>query len=118
MWYFPIFLVLAASVYTAQRLELALPWWANNHLNNLLCMPLVLKMCQYGLRYVKSDAALKIPLALSFALTLCYSLYFEVWLPGRDPRYTADVVDVLLYFLGMAFFHLVENYRDNPKPVG
>jgi len=104
-----MFCLVAALIYSAQQLGLPLPDWINNYVNDFLCMPIVLVVCQYVLLYIKSDEDIGIPLALIMAITLYISIYFEYYLPSVNPRYTADFIDIILYFSGAAIFYLTEN---------
>ncbi|MBS9463933.1 hypothetical protein KIM67_16045 [Flagellimonas sp. 389] len=107
-YYFPFFLLLASLVYTSQLLGIHLPKLVNNHLNDFLCIPLVLKIALYAVRYIKSDSKLQIPLVLQFCITVLYCIYFEVLLPKVDDRYTGDSLDLVAYFLGLLVFGYME----------
>ena len=95
-------------VYTAQRLSIDLPSPIDNYLNDLLCMPIVLKICQFAVRYIKSDSTIQIPIKIALTLTILYSVYFELLLPISNERYTGDWIDVCLYSLGFLFFIWIE----------
>ncbi len=95
-------------VYAMQQLGLWLPEWINNYVNDLLCMPIVLKICQYAIRYIKSDGDRTVPVYLQVGLTVCYSIYFEYLLPNYNDRYTTDELDIVLYFLGLVLFQWLE----------
>ena len=82
----------------------------NNYLNDFLCMPLVLKTCQYVVRYVKSDDRIKLPLPLQISATLLSIIYFEGVLPSMDVRYTTDLLDLVAYAAGLLFFIGVEGF--------
>ncbi len=71
-------------------------------------MPIVLVVCLYLVRFIKSNRTLRIPLPVVVAMTLYFALYFEYYLPKVTDRYTSDFIDVLLYFGGATFFLLVE----------
>lgn len=116
-YYFPVFMSVALLVYTAQRLELPLPSPFNNYLNDVLCMPIVLKICQYAIRFLKNNQSLQIPFALVLTLTLGYAIYFEWLLPHYDLRYTGDSLDVLLYVIGALFFMGIERYRTGKTTI-
>ncbi|WP_430907930.1 hypothetical protein [Maribacter sp. 2-571] len=107
-FYFPIFLVGALCTYTAQRFGWYVPELVNNYLNDFLCMPIVLKMCQYSVRFVRSDKTIVVPLTLKITLTLLFSFYFEYLLPIFAPRYTSDGLDVVAYFTGLLVFITLE----------
>ncbi|MFD0796245.1 hypothetical protein ACFQZJ_02140 [Maribacter chungangensis] len=108
-WYFLVFACIAIVVYGAQQLSFPLYHPINNYLNDLLCMPIVLKLCQYAVRSIKRDEHLNIPVKLSVTVTILYAIYFEVLLPKFNDRYTADFIDVILYFIGLVFFIWMEN---------
>lgn len=116
-FYFPVFCALAAVVYVTQHYSVGVPVWVNNYLNDLLCMPIVLKISQTAVRYIKSDRKLKIPLRISLTLTLFYAVYFEFVLPQFQSRYTADPIDVVLYFLGLLFFVWIEGKEIDRRTI-
>jgi hypothetical protein len=107
-FYFPVFVAIAVFVYVAQQTAIDLPLFINNYLNDLLCMPIVLKICQYAVRQLKSDRSLQIPINIALTLTLLYAFYFELLLPKFNARYTADIIDVGLYVMGCLFFVWIE----------
>ncbi|MGB7395224.1 MAG: hypothetical protein WA913_12600 [Pricia sp.] len=109
--YFPVFFLIALTIYGMQVGEVPLPLWINFYVNDFLCMPIVLFLCRYVIRMLKSDATLPLPFGPVIALTLLYAIYFEGLLPEYNPRYTGDVFDVLLYFLGSGFFLIVQHLR-------
>ncbi|MCM4167293.1 hypothetical protein KCTC52924_02876 [Arenibacter antarcticus] len=115
--YFPLFSILGVGIYTIQRWGSGgiLPSWVIYYVNDFLCMPIVLYICQLAVRRLKSNKRLKLTLRPILSLTLFYSLYFEVYLPMVNVRYTADLMDVVLYFLGAAFFYLVEKMTVETK---
>lgn len=116
-FYFPVFCTLAAAVYVTQHYSAVVPVLVNNYLNDLLCMPIVLKISQTAVRYIKSDRKLKIPLKISLTLTLLYAVYFEFVLPQFQSRYTADPIDVVLYFLGLLFFVWIEGKEIDGRTI-
>lgn len=102
----------ALSVYSMQKLNVSLPKFVNNYVNDLLCMPLVLGLLTFLIRYFKKDKYFSFPLAFVLLLATYYSIYFEYYLPKINPRYTADWIDVLLYFFSsIAFFFFQNNKR-------
>ena len=117
--YFPVFVFLASLVYILQNKGVSLHPIINNYLNDLLCMPIVLFTCQYVLRKLKSDSRIQIPLRLVFLLTIGYALFFEYYLPQVQDRYTADYIDIILYFAGAVFFYSAErNMKSTTESTG
>ena len=106
--YFIVFCGVFLVIYTLQRLQVPLPFWVNNYVNDLLCMPVVLTICLAAVRFFRKDQTLLLPLSAILSLTLFYAIYFEYYLPTYHPRYTADVLDVVLYFLGAALFFVFQ----------
>ena len=114
--YFPIFVILASVVFALQKFQVALPPVINNYLNDFLCMPIVLYICRFAVRTLKSNRRLQIPIGLVFLITIGYAVYFEYYLPQFSPRYTGDIIDVFVYF-GGAFFFIFFNGERNLKDM-
>lgn len=112
-YYFPIFCSLATSIYFLQLNHIPLPDWVNNYINDFLCLPIVLFICQYAVGKVKSNGEIKIPAALIFLVASGYALYFEYLLPRINSRYTADIFDVILYFAGAALYFVLHKSGDS-----
>ncbi len=110
-WYFPIFILLAIGIYSMQQLGYTFTAIIQNYTNDFLCMPIVFYICQYAVRFIKSNDHIQLPLSLLFVVTFLYSWYFEWYLPQYNIRYTSDVIDVVIYFTGMLFFYRVEYGR-------
>ncbi len=111
--YMLVFCSMASLVYVTQQWGMALPLWVNNYLNDFLCMPIVLFICRYAVRRFKANNEIRLSLPLILMVTLYYAFYFEYYVPQVNPRYTADAIDIALYFSGALFFYVVEKeYRD------
>jgi len=108
-YYFPVFCAIALSIYSLQRFQIPVADWLDDYVNDLLCMPIVLFVCQYVIRNIKSNPRLKMDAGQIIILTFAYAIYFELFLPKFNLRYTADIIDVLLYTFGAIFFYMVEN---------
>ena len=85
-----------------------LPFFFSSYLNDLLCLPIVLSICLFVIRFFSKDQQVKISLFTAFSLATLYSVYFEFYLPEVTTRYTADGADVFLYFTGALIFWLVQ----------
>ena len=106
-----LFLVLSAIatfIYVMQQIGPPLPRLVNNYVNDFLCMPIVLFICQFIVRKIKSNSTAVIPIPVIGLITCYFAIYFEYYLPSIDSRYTGDFIDVILYFLGAAFFYFSE----------
>ncbi|OCB75447.1 hypothetical protein LPBF_08285 [Flavobacterium crassostreae] len=106
--------LLASVVYILQKLGIPLPGLIANYWNDLLCIPLVLGAITYIIRHLKKDPYFQLPTGFVLLLATYYSFYFEYYLPQINPRYTADWVDVLLYFIGGMLFLVFENKKTRP----
>ena len=85
-----------------------LPTFFSSYLNDLLCLPIVLSICFFVIRFFSKNKQVQISLFSAFSLAALYSIYFELYLPEVTTRYTSDVIDVLLYFTGAFAFWLVQ----------
>ncbi|TDE06012.1 hypothetical protein [Flavobacterium sandaracinum] len=111
---YSVLFIIALIIYIRQRFHLPLPAVVNNYVNDFLYLPLLLGAIEYVIRRLKKDSTFKLPIAFILFLACCYSFYFEYYLPRVNPRYTADWIDVILYFLGgFAYFfsQKMENRR-------
>ena len=104
-----IMFLTALTIYVMQLLMIPLPALVNNYVNDLLYLPLVLGAIEFVIRRLKKDNSFKLPLVAVVFLASFYSFYFEYYLPTVNPRYTADWIDVVLYFLGGFAFFFSEN---------
>ena len=85
-----------------------MPSFFSSYLNDLLCLPIILSICFFIIRSFSKNKDLQISLFSAFSLAALYSTYFEIYLPEVTKRYTPDVVDALLYFLGALIYWLVQ----------
>lgn len=97
--------VVACGIFALQKSGIYLPGILNNYANDLLCLPLVLGFITFVIRQLKKDTDFQLPLFFVVLMALYYSIYFECYLPIHNPRYTADWIDALLYFVGAFAFY-------------
>ena len=110
--YFIMFFI-ALTIYIMQRLKFTLPVIINNFLNDLLYIPLALGGIEFVIRRLKKDSSFKLPLGFVIFLACSYSFYFEYYLPQVNSRYTADWIDVVLYFVGGIAYFFIGNIKKN-----
>jgi hypothetical protein len=75
-------------------------------------MPIILTICLKTVHYLTKDRLIKISIAQALTLTFFYAIYFELILPQFVDRYTADLIDVLLYFIGAILFLFLQTSDD------
>jgi len=78
------------------------------YLTDLLFVP---AMCTFGLiavRLIRRDWTLQLTWWHVFVQVVLVSIYFEVYLPKNHPQYTADLWDVVMYFLGGGLFLILQ----------
>ena len=102
---------IALCIYSLQKLHFPLPGFINNYVNDFLCLPLVLGALTFIIRYLKKDKDFKFPLFFVLLLATYYSVYFEYYLPKVNRRYTADSIDVVLYFASAIAFFIIQNNK-------
>ncbi|WP_272150358.1 hypothetical protein [Tenacibaculum aiptasiae] len=98
-------LCLGTVVYLASNYKVELPRIIRFYLNDFLIIPIVLSLSLYVLRWSRGDKNYEIPIWVIFYMCAMYSVLFEFVLPKSHSRYTADVIDVILYFLGGLVFY-------------
>lgn len=100
-----VFIFLGISILAA---KVNLPNWITSYVNDFLCMPVVLTVCLKTVQYIKKDNAVLLPLLPILTLTSFYSIFFEWYMPQVETRYTADWVDVIMYFSGALLFYSLQ----------
>lgn len=110
-----LLVLIAMIIYVLQRFEVALPPVINNYLNDLLCMPIVLGAVTFVIRNLKKDKTYQLSLFFVLFMAGYYSFYFEYYLPKVNVRYTADWIDVVLYFMGSIGFYYFQKRSNTTK---
>lgn len=105
VWLFLLLFMSAAIVYLLQQVDYNLPNIINNYYNDLIALPLVLSIALWAARKIKTDPTLQLSFFQCIAVALLYGWLFEIYLPERNPRYTADVIDGILYVVGAVLFY-------------
>ncbi len=67
-------------------------------------MPIVLTLCLFGIRVIHKKEHLELNGFMIISMTLFYAVLFELILPKYSTNYTADLLDVMMYFFGTLFF--------------
>jgi hypothetical protein len=105
---FLIFIILvlsAATVYFLQKNGIILPKLINNHFNDLVALPIVLSICLWSIRKIHNNPKFQLSFLQCLMLVLFYIVFFEVYLPKVNTRYTADAIDGGLYLIGGLLFY-------------
>lgn len=108
--YFVFSVLVGTSVYVAQKLNLKIPNIIQFYLNDFLIIPIVLTISLIILRWSKDDENYQISIWLILYACSSYAFLYEYILPKFHLRYTADLIDIVLYFMsGFLFFILQKN---------
>lgn len=110
----PYFLLFTFSYLTVKYLQyqnIALPSFIQHHLNDLLCLPIILTLGLFLVRKIKRDAQLELSIWHILGMCIFYALYFEYYLPQKSIMYTADPVDALMYFIGGVIFYVLRKWE-------
>ncbi|MGV3539276.1 MAG: hypothetical protein ACO1OQ_05665 [Rufibacter sp.] len=96
--------VIYASHILWRWLDLPRPGWVQVYLDDLLCLPLVLTLTLFAMRFFFGP---RVRFSLYHVLftVLYFSIAFEYFFPKFLPRYTGDWVDVILYAAGGWIFY-------------
>lgn len=99
---------LGTIVYILQFYKIPLPIFINNYLNDFLIIPIVLSLSLIVLRKIREDSVLLLTIPVIVYVFVCYSVFFEYYMPKINSRYTSDIVDVLMYLLGSIWFYMLQ----------
>ncbi|MDR6967227.1 hypothetical protein J2X31_001234 [Flavobacterium arsenatis] len=110
--YFYIAFGIFLFIYLARWFHLQLPQWMYSYVNDFLCLPIVLHITLVVIRYIKKDTSILLNWYHIISIAFLFTVYFEWYLPKNNSRYTADWVDVLLYFLGGFLFFVLQRKDD------
>lgn len=102
-------LVLGLIIYLFQYLDVELPKIINNYVNDFLIIPIVLFTCLLFLRWSRNNSNFILSLPIILYVCCMYSILFEFVFPKYLSRYTADFIDVLLYFTSGILFYMLQN---------
>lgn len=102
-----LLIFISTSVYLCQQLNFKLPYLINNYLNDLLCLPIILSITKFVLKII-TKKNFNISLLCILAIATFYSIYFEWYLPKHNERYTSDLIDIILYFIGGLVYYINE----------
>tara|TARA_R110002073_G_scaffold53840_4_gene138838 strand:- start:47329 stop:47682 length:354 start_codon:yes stop_codon:yes gene_type:complete len=109
-YYFITSIIVGVCIYSAQKTSFPLPRIVRFYVNDFLIIPIILSGSLYFLRWSKNDKNYKIPFWIILYISSFYTFIFEYFLPTFHLRYTADVIDSILYFIsGFIFYYLQKN---------
>ena len=77
-----------------------------------LIMPIVLTISLVVLRWSRSDKNYQISIWVILYICGLYSVFYEYILPRIHPRYTADIIDVILYFISGFIFFILQKSKE------
>ena len=106
-YYFTFSIVIGTLIYLLKKSKVPLHPILSNYINDFLIIPIVLTICLFILKKTKNSKNYQLPLGLILYLCSMYAILFEYIFPKYLERYTADYIDVLLYFIsGLIFYKL------------
>lgn len=82
--------------------------WISNHLADLIALPLIFQMCSWGIRVLKNSPTFKLSATQILVGFIYTSTLFELILPHFNSKYTADIIDVLMYAMGSISFGIIQ----------
>lgn len=110
--YYVFSILLGSVVYLAQKSAMKLPKVVQFYLNDFLIIPILLISSLFVLRWSKNDENYQIPVWVIVYICCAYGFLYEYILPKINLRYTADIIDVILYFIsGFIFYFLQKNEK-------
>lgn len=113
--YFTLSLFIGTGVYFMQKNNYKLPELVQFYVNDFLIIPIVLSVCLFILRWSKNNKNYQISIWIVLYICSFYALLYEYFLPKYNPRYTADIIDVFLYFISGFIFFILQKTTKNIK---
>ena len=111
--YFTLSLLIGICVFFAQKLNFSLPEIVQFYLNDFLIIPIILTISLVILRWSRNDKNYQIPIWIIAYICSFYALLYEHILPKYHLRYTADLIDVVLYFISGFIFYFLQKINKN-----
>jgi len=108
-WTFIVMILIGGSIYVLQRIDVNLPLFLNNYLNDILSIPITLFIILAVVQLFKGKAY-KLSIWMIMFIVAYYAIYFEYYLPQFHPRYTSDILDIGCYMIGGIIFYLIQRY--------
>ena len=107
----PLFLACLSLFCLNQALEQAQVyiWPLHTHLDDLLCLPIALRIVLAGQRAYFRNPRMVLPVRHIVFAVAAFSVCFELLFPLYKTLYTADALDVLAYMLGARIFYIYLN---------
>lgn len=79
----------------------------DSYLADLLCIPLLLYTSLLVHRYIRRDNTINYNKYMIAFVVIYVSIVFEYFLPKYSTKYTADILDVIMYSIGGIFYAYV-----------
>ena len=105
---FVVFAIAFLVIQFHSFLQLDFPDWVLFYVKDFLCMPIVLTIGLLVAQVIKKDRSIRLSLFTIMSLTVFYTIYFEIFLPRIHTRYTADLLDVLMYISSSFLFYFLQ----------
>ncbi len=88
--------------------HISLPLWYVNYAADLVCLPLILSITLVLIRKIKRWPYFYLTNGMLLVALSYTSILFEWILPRYFTKYTADIVDVFMYTIGLIIFYFVQ----------
>lgn len=109
MKWFWVFLGLYLYIYISKRNGIIFPPIVQYYLSDLLAVPVVASLSVWFMRWSLQRKKFVLQGWQVIFIVIIFSIVFEMLLPLFMKRYTADILDVLMYITGGLFFWTVMN---------
>ena len=108
-FYFIGFSLIWLIIYTSNLFGYQFYWPIQFYLLDLIAVPILAQIGLWWMRLIKGKRNELLSIWHIAFIVLSLSFVFEIYMPKHQTRYTADVWDILMYFLGGLFFYFVMN---------
>lgn len=105
-FFLPFFILYLGTLFLKNHPEIY-SGWITHYLADLLCIPIVLQLSLWGLRFFKKNNQLYLSKSQIWIAFVYVSIVFEGILPYFKTKYTGDPLDALMYLLGTLFYLII-----------
>lgn len=109
--YFIVFSLIWFLIFTCTKFEIYFYWPIQFYLIDLIAVPIIGNLSLFFYRFIlKNELATLSNWHIAF-IVLALIVVFEWYMPKSNNRYSADMIDVVMYIFGGLFFGLVMNCK-------
>ena len=116
-FYFIGFSLIWFIIYSSNFLGHQFYWPIQFYLLDLIAVPILAQLGLWCMRLIKGKSNELLSVWHVGFIVVSLSVVFEIYMPKHQTRYSADVWDIVMYFIGGLFFYFVMNKADKNQRI-